>query len=236
MKTLTIRYQFTLADGSQEVCEVQLDPQNLDLLTDPPRTGPPWTHLPFHQCTNCPLTIRSHPSCPLALQLFHIVERFDHLLSFDQMHVEVVTEERSVSQFTTVQKGIGSLMGLIIATCGCPHASFFKPMARFHLPLATGEETLYRATSMYLLAQYFVRKEGRQADLELEGLARIYRNIHIVNTAIAERLRAAAERDSTVNAIVMLDIYALALPRAIEESLQDIRYLFTPFLAASETS
>jgi len=234
MKTLTTRYQFTLADEFQEVCEVRLDPQNLDLLSDPPLQGRPWTHLSFHQCANCPLTALDHPHCPIALQLCHIVERFDHMLSFDQIHVEVVTEERTVSQLTTVQRGIGSLMGLIIATCGCPHAAFFKPMARFHLPLASGEETLYRATSMYLLAQYFVRKEGRQADLELDGLTRIYHNIHIVNTAIAERLRAAAERDSTVNAIVMLDMYALALPRAIEESLQDIRHLFTPFLAACE--
>ena len=234
MKTLMIRYQFTLADGSQEVCEVRLDPQNHDLLSDPPLQGPPWTHLSFHQCANCPLTPVDHPHCPIALQLHHVVERFDHMLSFDQIHVEVVTQERTVSQLTTVQRGIGSLMGLIIATCGCPHAAFFKPMARFHLPLASGEETLYRATSMYLLAQYFLRKEGRQADLEFDGLTRIYHNIHIVNTAIAERLRAAAEGDSTVNAIVMLDMYALALPRAIEESLQDIRHLFTPFLAARE--
>jgi hypothetical protein len=33
-----------------------------------------------------------------------------------------------------------------------------KPMARFHLPLASEEETIYRATTMYLLAQYFLRE------------------------------------------------------------------------------
>ena len=43
-------------------------------------------------------------------------------------------------------------------------------MAQFHLPLANDSETIYRAASMYLLAQYFLKREGRDADLEIEGL------------------------------------------------------------------
>ena len=77
-------------------------------------------------------------------------------------------------------------------------------MARFDLPLASDEETVYRATSMYLLAQFFLKKEGSQTDLELDGLARIYENLQIINVAIAERLRAATTTDSSVNAIVVL--------------------------------
>jgi hypothetical protein len=127
-------------------------------------------------------------------------------------------------------------MGLVMATSGCPHTAFFKPMARFHLPLASEEETVYRATSMYLLAQYFLKKEGQNADLELKGLREIYHNMHTVNTAIAERLRGASETDSTVNAIVLLDMYALTLPYVIDESLEEIRHLFRPFLMKSLTS
>ena len=62
-----------------------------------------------------------------------------------------------------------------MATSGCPHMDFFKPMARFHLPLANAEETVYRATSMYLLAQYFLQREGKEADMELEGLKKYIR-------------------------------------------------------------
>ena len=233
METVTIRYCFTLEDGSQEVFDLELDAQNLELLGNTPEILPSWTDLDFHQCPNCPLTIQTHPHCPLAVNLVNVVKRFGPVLSYDQVHVSVITKERSVSQGTTVQIAISSLMGLVIATSGCPHTAFFKPMARFHLPLATGEETMYRVTSMYLLAQYFLKKVGENTDLELDGLTKIYNNIHVINTAIAKRLRAATEKDSTVNAIVMLDMYAIALPRVIEESLEEIRYLFKPFLMKS---
>ncbi len=106
---------------------------------------------------------------------------------------------------------------------------FFKPMARFHLPLASVEETIYRATSMYLLAQYFLRKEGKKADMELEGLKKIYRNIKIINESMAERLRNISDKDVALNSLVILDIFAQTLPFAIEESLEDVRYLFPSY-------
>lgn len=164
------------------------------------------------------------------LNLVDIVKRFDHILSYDEISMEVIMDERCISRRTTAQRGLSSLMGIVIASSGCPHTVFFKPMVRFHLPLASEEETLYRATSMYLLAQYFLQKEGKKADFELHGLEQIYNNIHLLNTAIAERLRAASKTDSSVNAIIMLDMYAKAMPYAIEESLEEIRYLFTPYL------
>lgn len=229
MKTITIRYSFILEDGSREIFNLQLDPHTLALLSNTPKTLPPWTKLDFHQCPNCPLTTDTHPHCPLAVNLVNIVERFEGLRSYSEIQVDVLMEERFICQDTTVQKGISSLMGLVMATSGCPHTAFFKPMARFHLPFASKEETIYRATSMYLLAQYFLKMEGQKADLELQGLAKIYHNMQIVNNSVTERLRAATRTDSTVNAVILLDIYAKTLPLIIEESLEDIRYLFTPF-------
>ena len=162
--------------------------------------------------------------------MINIVNRFEDLISYDEIRVDVITAERIISQITTAQIGISSMLGLVIATSGCPHAAFFRPMARFHLPLASKEETIFRATSMFLLAQYFLKKAGRTADLELEGLTRIYDNMQIINMAIVERLRAATKTDSSINAIVILDNHAKSLPYAIEKSLADIRYLFAPFL------
>jgi hypothetical protein len=229
MENTVIQYRFTLADGSQEVYDLELDGQSLALVGKVPESLPSWTNLDFHECPHCPLPIDTHPHCPLAVRLVDIVEPFDRLLSYDSMHVEVVTEERSVSRDTTAEQGISSLMGLIIPASGCPHTAFFRPMARFHLPLANEPETTYRAASMYLMAQYFLKKEGHDADLELRGLRKIYDNIQIVNASIAKRLRGATEKDSSLNAIVMLDMFAKSISYAIEESLEQIRHLFLPF-------
>ncbi len=99
-------------------------------------------------------------------------------------------------------------------------------MARFHLPSASAGETIYRATSMYLLAQYFRKKAGKKAELDLQGLKEIYKNMQILNSAIAERLRSASKTDSSVNAVILLDMFTLVLPVAIEDSLAELRDLF----------
>jgi hypothetical protein len=234
MGTLTIKYYFTLPEGVREVFNLQFDAQEVELVGGMPEALPSWTKLDFHQCPNCPLTPETHPHCPLAAHLVNVVERFEGLVSYSEIQVDIMSAERFITQETTVQRGMSSLMGLVMAMSGCPHMAFFKPMARFHLPFASAEETVYRATSMYLLAQYFLRKEGHQADLDLTGLREIYNNIEVVNVAVAKRLRTATEADSAINAIILLDIYTKAIPVVIEESLEEIRYLFAPFFKEAE--
>lgn len=231
MQNTLIQYHFRSTGDFREAFVFELAAADLRLISHMPVRPPAWTELGFHQCPNCPLDMAAHPFCPLAVNLVNIVNRMESLISYDEIRVDVITAERIISQVTTAQIGISSMLGLVIATSGCPHAAFFRPMARFHLPLASKEETIFRATSMYLLAQYFVKKEGRTADLELEGLTRIYDNMQIVNIAIVERLREATRTDSSINAIVILDTFAKSLPFAIEKSLNEIRHLFAPFLA-----
>jgi hypothetical protein len=229
METIRIRYYFNLPEGVREIFDLHCDAQTLELMHNIPAVLPSWTELVFHQCPHCPLTPDIHPYCPLAANLVTIVEKFRGLISYSKIQVDIMTAERFITQDTTVQRGISSLMGLVMATSGCPHTAFFKPMARFHLPFSSAAETAYRATSMYLLAQYFLKKKGEHADLDLTGLKEIYFNIGVVNGAIAKRLRAATEADSAVNAVILLDIYAKAIPVVIEESLDEIRYLFAPY-------
>ena len=170
------------------------------------------------------------PHCPLAVQLAKLTALCERLLSHDKVKLEVVSAERTITNQTTAQRAVSSLMGLIFATSGCPHTVFLKPMARFHLPLASEEETLYRASSMYLLAQYFRSKQGLAADLELAELKGLYIALHQVNSTMAERLRAIIHKDSAVNAVVLLDLFAKALPYSIAESLEEIRYSFKVYL------
>lgn len=229
MGTISIQYLFTLANGDIERFDLHLDQVTLQLQNFVPPTLPDWTRLDFHQCPHCPFTIAEQPQCPVAANLVAIVLLFEKLLSYDAIHVDIITKERKISQDTTAQRAISALMGLVMATSGCPYMSFFKPMARFHLPLASEEETLYRATSMYLLAQYFLKKDGVKSEISLDGLTNIYRNIQIVNMTIAARIRASSVTDSSVNALVLLDMYAKAVPYVIKDHLEDIRYLFTSF-------
>ena len=230
MGTQVIQYRFRMPDNSREDFKLELNASNLELVGNLPEQLPEWTKLDLHQCSNCPLDILTNPHCPLAANIANIVRRFDGLTSYDKIKLDVITEERHITQQTTVQKGISSMMGLVIATCGCPHTAFFKPMARFHLPFASTEETIWRATSTYLLAQYFKRQEGGEPDLLFSGLSRIYNDIQIVNMSFAKRLRAACNNDSMVNAIILLDMFAQSMPSAIDESLEEIRHLFVPYL------
>ncbi len=231
-----MRYRFILEDGDQRTFDLKIDPQKMALVNNRPSDLPSWTELTFRQCPNCPLTPRTHPQCPLSLSLVNIVSTSGKLAPSQRIRVEVTTTERFVAQDTTAQKGISSMMGLVIATSGCPHTAVFKPMARFHMPLSSVEETVYRAASMYLLAQYFLNQEGAPVDFNLEGLTRIYRNIQLINESIAERLRAGSQTDASVNALILLDMYARHLPIVIEDSLRDMRHLFQPFFPEPQGS
>jgi len=229
MEYISVQYRFILAGGKRRTFDLKIDPQKMELIDNRPPHLPPWADLTFHQCPNCPLTPQTHPHCPLSLNLVNIVNTSGNLASYDRIRVEVTTADRFVAQDTTAQKGISSMMGLIIATSGCPHTAVFKPMARFHVPLASVEETVFRAASTYLLAQYFLIQEDAPADLKLDGLTRIYRNIQLINESIAERLRAGSQTDASVNALILLDMYARHLPIVIEDSLRELRSLFQPF-------
>lgn len=233
MDPIHIQYCFTLEGERDEVFDVYLDPDSLDILNQPEENLPDWTALEFHQCPHCPLTTSTHPQCPLAATLIQVIGRFNNVVSHNEIDLRVLTNERKVSQKTTAQKGISSLVGLLFATSGCPHTAYFRPMARFHLPLASEDETYYRATSMYLLAQYFLYKDGAKADLDLEGLKKIYHNLHLLNTMVAERIRSATRSDSSVNALVMLDMITNLMPFILDEQLDKIRHLFRSYLQES---
>jgi len=230
MDLIKTRYRFTLGDGRTEEFDVELDPNSLETIKKPSANLPEWTRLEFHQCSHCPFTAATHPHCPVAVNLIGVIGRFQNVVSHNEIELTVITHERQVSQKTTAQKGISSLIGLLFATSGCPHTAYFKPMARYHLPLASEEETYYRATGMYLLAQYLLYKQGKVADLELEGLKQIYRNLHKLNTMLAERIRSATQADSSVNAVVLLDMISNLMPFVLDENLNKIRHLFSSYL------
>jgi hypothetical protein len=231
MDPILIEYRFELSkEQNLATCKFRLDRNCLVVFDTLPDHLPDWTQLACYQCPNCPLHPKTDPYCPAAVNMVDIVSRFDDLLSYDRIKVTVVSGERTVYSHTTVQRGICSLMGLLMAGSACPKTTFFKPMARFHLPFASTEETIWRAASCYLVTQYFLKQDGKDPDVQFDGLSRIYDEIQMVNVAFAKRLRSVCQHDSMVNAIILLDMFAKSMPTAIEDSLEEIRHLFIPFI------
>lgn len=230
-KVVEIDYCFEFIDGRRESFDIPIDAARLELpqISDVDLL-PEWTKLSFQRCSHCPLDESQVTHCPLAVHLVKPMASLGNVISYEEVRVRVTTRERTIVQATTAEAGISSMLGLISATSGCPHTAFFKPMARFHLPFASQEETFYRAASMYLLGQYFRQAEGKEAEMNFSGLEDIYHNIGKVNTGIAKRLGEASQEGGTVNAIIVLDSFARKFPVAIKDVLADLRHLYTAYL------
>lgn len=229
-ETFGIVYTFRMEDGQEFRFPVEVDAETLQLRYQLPETLPAWTSLEQESCHGCSLDRSRHRHCPAALAVLGCVERFSRLLSYTEVEVMVESNGRTVQKRTTVQKALSSLLGLIMATSGCPSLAFLKPMARFHQPFATRLETLYRAASAYMLAQYFLNKHSRPCDLDLSGLQRAYERIHQVNMGMARRLRGASASDANMNALVLLDLFAQEFPEAIGDQMRELEHLFEHYL------
>ena len=227
---MNINYTFILPDKREEFIEVRLDDESLLLLSSVPDKLPFWTRLDFQQCPNCSLSIAKNPHCPAAVHYVKLLPIFEDLMSHEDVDVNIFTTQRITFRKISAQKAVSSLMGLINATSGCPHTIFFRPMARFHLPFADSYETTYRVASMYLLTQYFLKKTGKEADLDLEGLKQIYSDIQMIDQAMIDRLLVVIGKEVVVNALTNLYGLAKVIPITIEGSLELIQHLFEPYI------
>jgi len=222
-------YQFSLPDGKEISYPFEFDGERYNLITSDLKT-PPWTELGFQQCHHCPYRDSASPKyCPAALQLAQVVKSIDHLVSFDRIHVKVQTSHRTVDQESSAQEAISSLLGLVLASCGCPHTEFLLPMARFHVPLASAEETLWRSCASFMLAQYFREENGEKPE-DISGLLRRYENLETLNSYLAKRLRSQLDQDACLNAIILLDTYAKSLPSFISKTIHNLKPLYATYL------
>ena len=218
-----IGYRFDLPDGSQKSLDFTFDPLDFRLSNEPPAPPPFWTELKFSQCANCPLSTDTYAHCPAALHMAPAVESLKALVSFDVVGVTVTQAERTVHAETTAQQAMSSVLGLIMATSGCPWTDRLRPMARFHLPFASEAETVYRSVCMFLLARELLGVGEAHGFAELTDL---YENLHVVNRDMSRRLGAATRPDPARNAMALLDSYTTLLPAALESSLQELKPLF----------
>jgi len=223
-----ITYTFHFGSGSGRRIGLRFEAERFDLIVEENAPPPAWAALAFARCDHCPL---SGPAwCPFARVLAPLVPVFLDFYSYDDAVVEVVTARRTVVAKGALQQGTASLIGLVGATSGCPHLDFYRPMARFHLPFASEEETLVRLFSFHLLAC-----EVRGEPLRLGGLESALAAAARVNRAMADRLRAGLPRDAMVNGLIILDTFAQAATYVMAKKLAELAYLFAPVTDREET-
>ena len=229
-RTITYNYKFIFQDGNEREFNIELDSVTLNLTQTENKARPEWTKLGCFKCPNCTLNDQ-YEFCPIAINIADIIDYFRNFVSHEQVEVIVTAQERKYSKKVTLQHGVSSLIGIYMVTSGCPVFEKLKPMVRFHLPFATVEETKYRAISMYLLGQYFLYQQGSQPDWDLKKLADAYENVSIVNESFCKRLRAIEGKDATLNALVVLDIFAGSVNFSIDSRMvDDLDYLFKGYL------
>ena len=206
--TRTICYKFRFDANNARDFVIHLDSKTLDILQEPKDSYPEWTKLSYQKCANCPLNEKEHEYCPIAMKLVDTVDFFNKPLKFKSVDLRVETLERVFSKKVGLKPAAVSLMGIYMATSGCPIMDKLRPMVRHHLPLATTSETAYRSIANYLIEQYLSAQRGKNPDWELKNLGKIYDAIKIVNTYFRERLLKISRADYALSAILALDAFA----------------------------
>ena len=219
-------YNFQFEDKTQSTFDIKLRLPELSYIRKEDNNKPDWTRLEYNQCENCLLKPEDNPHCPIALNLTEIIPKFKSCFSFDKVLVSVETQDRKYEKKTSVQQALGSMLGILMVTSGCPTMKILRPMVRLHLPFATLEETVFRSVTSYLLAQYFRNKKGEEPDWKLQGLLKSYSEIQKLNSGMAKRLRSISDKDASTNAVVVLDVFAKELPFSIIDGLKNLEYLY----------
>lgn len=232
---MSVEYIFTI-DEQELRYDVQLD-REFDFSAKR-EEAPVWTQLTHHQCSNCPLTTKGCSHCPAAIDLVPVVQDFQQLPAVTQAKVRVVTQDREYYKETSLEEGVRSLMGLIMATSACPILAHLKPNARNHLPFASQDEFILRSSAIYLLKQYFAYREGSRPDWDLQGLITINQELQILNQAFWQRVHDACKSDTNLKALLSFFNLSSSVSYSLESQLQQIKPLMlnddeSPAMAAT---
>ena len=211
----TVRYVFQLPDE-----ELAFDIDTTGTGPQKDVDHPDWTLLSYHQCKCCPLDPQKVRHCPAATRIHHLLEAFADKTSIERVQVAVHTNRRTFHGDVDLQVGVNSLLGLLMATSGCPVLDPLKTMAQFHLPFCNTRETLFRTISAYLTQQYFVRKNGGDPDWGLKGLSDLYNRLETLNQDFSQRIQGLVQGDAMANAIVIFFATSVLVNASIEEQLQ----------------
>lgn len=165
-----VSYELNREDGSE--CRFEVDIERPERMVEQnSEDHPDWTRLSCNQCPNCPFSSEEFLYCPAAIEIEQIARQFADTSSIERTDVWVHTEERSFFKNVDMQNALKSLFGLIMASGSCTILARLKPLAHFHLPFATLQETIHRLVDTYL-----------------------------INLRLMKRIRIASSEDASINA------------------------------------
>ncbi len=227
---IKFNYNFKLHGDEKEInYSFALDSTTLSFIPNEQtaQTFPAWAKLDFCQCSNCPFDVKTTSLCPIASNINNLVYFFNNFRSYHKATITVTTPERKYQKEDTVQIGLFSIFGIIMATSGCPHMNFLKPMAKFHIPFATVEETFFRSTSTFLLREFLIKKtKNSKHEISLDNMADLYKNVELVNDGILKRIRTIAVADADQNALVILNSFAQIIGIELDSDYAELAQLF----------
>lgn len=218
-----IHYFFTFADDSR--WDLEIDETGTTPAPSPPSPVPAWMKLETQRCDACTLDKR-HSLCPAAQAIAPVVETFGARISYEDLDLRVKLRGLDMRAKTQAQEAMRSIVGLLLPLSDCPVMRRLRPMARFHEPLASPEQTVFRVFGMYLVEQFLRSRQGQAADWTLDELMDLYRDVHEVNVKLAQRLRLVSAADANVNGVTLLDVLAHAVDFGFDNSENQLRMLF----------
>lgn len=208
MAKVYFKYRFKFEESKEIIFDVELDKESLDLIKREREEIPDWCKMESFRCSNCRLDEKTE-YCPVIVNLLDIVDSFSSMNSYEKCDIVIETEERGYhKKDVSLQSAVSSLMGIYMPTSGCPTLDMLRPMVKFHLPFATLDETVYRAVSMFLVAEYLRKSRGKESRFELDELGEIYSEIEKININFAKQLNKIEVSDASINAIVLLNSFA----------------------------
>ena len=210
-----VRYIFELEDREVSF-EVDTSPHEWSDELD----YPDWARLEYKQCACCPLKSADCKYCPVAMRTHDVMQTFTGNQSTERVRVTVQTPERTYFDECDLQVGINSLMGLMMATSGCPVLKRLRSMASFHIPFCSTRQTLRRSVGTYLIEQYFVQLRGGDPDWELVELKKLYDILEGLNRDFSKRVQSSLESDAVSNAVTMFFATSVVVSNSLEQQLK----------------
>jgi hypothetical protein len=186
-----------------------------------------WTLLGCSRCPSCPLQAADDAVCPAANAVADVVDALGTVASIDTVDVVVRTAEREVRKTTTGAAAARSVLGLLLATSGCPVLQEMRPLARHHLPFATEEEWMFRLVGLQLLRSWFAARDGVVDNVSLQALPAYLEQLRTLNIAFAARLRKACAKDAPANAMVQLFSLSVGAGCDFDDGLASLRAFLT---------
>lgn len=228
---LLYSYKFKFKDGKEKVFKILIDPETLTVVRRSGGPLPEWAAMDNFKCELCPIDRGKTHYCPVAVNLIDIIKFFSDIPSYEEVVLEVTTNERTYVKNTSVQVGVGGILGILMPSSGCPTLGKLKPLVRFHLPFASIQETEFRVYSMYLLAQYLKMRKGKTPDWQMKDLKKVYEDIEKLNLNIAQKIADLEAMDTSINAVVVLNNFANTITFSLDEDdLSSIENLFTDLM------